>query len=221
MSKIKLYIYLTFIIVGFVLLIYPYAKEKKSKAFEKMALTILDFNSEVQVEYLEETDIPLENEDVIEEEIEEEKKQEETIKPTKPNQTIIKEKYIGVLKIPKIGLERGFLDKTSKNNTVNKNIMFISKSNYPDEEFGNTILAAHSGNSSVSYFRKLNNLQIDDIAYVKYKNIEYKYKLVNVYTQPKTGKLVIYRNNSKTVLTLITCTKNSKTLQSVYVFEKI
>ena len=222
-NKISLCIYIFLIIVGLVYLINPYKQEKKNKAFEKMALMILDANSEVQVEYLENSDIPIEdeNDNQLDEEINtnEDNKEDNQIEQKENN--IIKEKYIGVLSIPKIDLQRGFYNKTSKNNTVNKNVMILSKSNYPDEELGNTILAAHNGNSSISYFKRLSDLEIGDVAYIDYKNIKYEYKLVNVYTQPKTGTLVIYRNNRQTTLTLITCTKNSKTLQSVYIFEKV
>lgn len=221
MDRIKLWIYVLLIVIGLTLIIFPYKEEKKNKAFEKMALTLLDSNTEVQVEYIEE-------EIVVEEELKENDgevgQNENVVEQNKQPQTtkpVIKEKYIGTIKIPKIGLERGFYDKTSKYNIVDKNVTILSKSNYPNEELGNTILAAHSGNSSIAYFKNLHKLSIDDIAYIKYKNVEYKYKLVNVYTQPKVGKLVIYRNNSKTTLTLITCTKNSKTLQSVYIFERI
>ena len=215
MSRIRLWIYILLIVIGLTLIISPYKEEKKNKAFEKMALTLLDSNTEVQVEYVE-------DETVVEEEVKEEKTEdvEHNQKPSS-SKPAIKEKYIGTVKIPKIDLERGFYDKTSKYNIVDKNVTILSKSNYPDEELGNTILAAHNGNSSISYFKNLHKLSIDDIAYIKYKNTEYKYKLVNVYTQPKVGNLVIYRNNSKTTLTLITCTKNSKTLQSVYIFERI
>ncbi len=98
--------------------------------------------------------------------------------------------------------------------------MIIKQSNYPDENLGNVILAAHNGSSYRSYFKKLSDLSIGDVAYINYKNVEYKYKLVNTYTQPKTGNLIIYRNNEKSTLTLITCTKNSKTTQTIYILRE-
>ena len=64
-------------------------------------------------------------------------------------------------------------------------------------------------------------LVVDDVAYVYYNNIKYTYKIVNIYTQPKTGVIGIYRNTNKTTLTLITCTNNDKTTQTIYIAELI
>ena len=50
---------------------------------------------------------------------------------------------------------------------------------------------------------------------------KYTYRIVNIYTQPKTGKLAIYRDYSKTTLTLITCTNNDSTTQTIYISELI
>ena len=213
-NKVIIAISLVLIVIGLGILITPYKEEKKNKAFEEMALTLLDTNTEVQVENLDEMDTTDEEDIEFEEGIIDEQ-------PNANIQTTPIESYIGTIRIPKINLARGFYDKTSKNNTVQKNVMILSKSSYPDEELGNVMLAAHNGNSYRSYFRRLSDLEIGDIAYIKYKNVEYKYELVNVYTQPKTGTLAIYRNNNKTVLTLITCTQNSDTLQSIYIFERI
>ena len=47
-----------------------------------------------------------------------------------------------VLKIPKIGFERGLVAKGSKYNTVAKNIQIIAESDMPDKENGNLIKAA-------------------------------------------------------------------------------
>ena len=52
-----------------------------------------------------------------------------------------------------------------------------------------------------------------------YEDYIYYYKIVDIYDVPKTGSLKIKRNHEKTVMTLITCTKNSKTLQTVYILE--
>ena len=44
---------------------------------------------------------------------------------------------------------------------------------YPTEENNNLILAAHSGDCPVCYFENLHKLNLGDIAYLNYKNIEY------------------------------------------------
>ncbi len=127
--------------------------------------------------------------------------------------------YIGTLEIPKINLNKGFTTIDSPYNTVNKNIEVVKNSNYPDVSKGNFILAAHSGNSYLAYFKNLYQLTLGDKAYINYKNYRYTYKIVNIYQQEKTGKIAIYRDLNKNTLTLITCTKDSKTKQTIYILE--
>lgn len=127
--------------------------------------------------------------------------------------------YIGILNIPKIGLERGFLAIDSEYNDVKYNIMQIEGSTMPNIPNSNLILAAHSGLSSISYFNKLYFLAIGDTASITYHNRKYNYQLVNIYYEEKDGNLTISRDSSKTVLTLITCTKDDNSSQSIYIFE--
>ena len=63
--------------------------------------------------------------------------------------------YIGYLSIPKINLKKGFLDKRSTENDVEKNILVVEGSNYPDKDKGNLMLAGHSGTGVHSYFKNL------------------------------------------------------------------
>lgn len=127
--------------------------------------------------------------------------------------------YIGYLTIPKINLNKGFVDKRSSENDVEKNIMVIEGSTYPDVERGNFILAGHSGTGWKAFFNELYRLNVGDEAYVTYKGKKYTYKITNIYKQNKTGKIAIYRNYNKTTLTLVTCTNNDETTQTVYIAE--
>ncbi len=123
--------------------------------------------------------------------------------------SVSNEEYIAVIKIPKIGLEKGLFKKGSYNNNVNKNIQILDDSNYPDEENGNFILAGHSGNGRVAYFKNLHKLERDDQVSVFYNGAEYKYKVVNMYDIEKTGTANIIRNANKSTLTLVTCRHNT------------
>lgn len=127
--------------------------------------------------------------------------------------------YIGYLTIPKINLNKGFVDKRSSENDVEKNIMVIEGSTYPDVERGNFILAGHSGTGWKAFFNELYRLNVGDEAYVTYKGKKYTYKITNIYKQNKTGKIAIYRNYNKTTLTLVTCTNNDEATQTVYIAE--
>ena len=149
--------------------------------------------------------------DIDEEEIKEQPKQEEK-KTSNYN-------YIGVLEIPKINIKRGFLNIKDKGNNVNKNLQVIKGSDMPNIKNGNLIIAAHSGNSYISYFKNLHKLSNDDVAYVYFNNIKYTYKVAGKYDAEKNGKVTIHRDNKKNTLTLITCSQTDKTKQIVYILE--
>ena len=131
----------------------------------------------------------------------------------------ITDDYIGYLTIPKINLTKGFLDIRSTENDVDKNLLVVEGSNYPDKEQGNFIIAGHSGTGWNSFFNDLYKLNENDTVYVTYKGKKYIYLIKNIYKQPKIGKLAIYRDYTKTTLTLITCTNNDSTTQTVYIAE--
>ena len=86
------------------------------------------------------------------------------------------------------------------------------------EEKGNVILAGHSGNSYVSFFKNLEKLNNGDIAYIFYNGNKFSYRLVNCYEIEKTGFANIIRNQEKETLTLITCKHNSNK-QYIFIFE--
>ncbi len=129
--------------------------------------------------------------------------------------------YLAFLEIPKINLNQGLLPINSLYNNVNYHVEILKISDLPDKINGNFILAAHSGTSSIAYFRNLYKLKLDDLASIIYNNKKYTYKIVNIYNQTKKGSLNIYRDTNKTTLTLITCTKDDKSNQTVYILELI
>lgn len=129
-----------------------------------------------------------------------------------------KEEYLGILEIKKIKLRKGFYKLNSNLNNVDKNITIVSSSDMPNVNKGNLILASHSGNSSVSYFRYLDKLDMEDIASIYYLGKKYDYKLINYYDVDKNGSVQIIKNNDINTLTLITCKKNTDK-QTVFIFE--
>ena len=145
---------------------------------------------------------------------------------TNDTNQVIKEKkytpnYIGFIEIDKINLKQGFLAKDNYYNQVDYNIQVLKISDYPDVLGGNLILASHSGNSSISYFKKLYKVELGDIAKIYYNSNLYQYKVVNIYKEIKDGSVNIYRDFNKTTLTLITCSKNDKEHQTIYILELI
>ena len=49
--------------------------------------------------------------------------------------------------------------------------------------------------------------------------IPYTYKVTNIYNEAKDGTITVYRDTGKRTLTLITCTKDDESSQTVYVAE--
>lgn len=117
--------------------------------------------------------------------------------------------YIAVLEIPRIHLKRGLVAINDKNNNVNRNIEIIKGSDMPDVKNGNFVLAGHSGYSSISYFRNLNKMELNDLVYVYYNGEKFNYKITNIYDVEKTGQVSITKKNNVNTLTLITCRHNT------------
>lgn len=183
------------ILIGLLLISSDYLKSKKDKAYEKIRISLL-----VKNEKIKKDNTP---KNVTEE-------------PAEPIE-VLPNGYIGILTIEKINLEQGFYDKGNPENDVDRNITFLEPTNYPDEKNGNVILVSHSGSSSIAYFKHLYQLEIGDIATIRYKGKVYTYKIDDIYTETKDGDVTIYRDTTKSTLTMITCTKDDDTKQTIYI----
>ena len=186
------------IIIGILWVSSNYLAGKKNKAYEKINISLFSENNGVVV------DNTPQNIAIAEVEVDDKNKNKN---------------YLGILKIDKINLEQGFYDKDNELNNVDKSVTLLGPSDYPDQKNGNTILVAHSGSSYLGYFKHLWQLNKGDLASVVYKGKTYVYKIVNIYNDVKDGDVTIYRNKNKTTLTMITCTKDSDTEQTIYIAE--
>lgn len=204
-STVLLFALIIFLL-GIYLISYNYLVGKKEKIYSSMNLLLFEDEKP--------KDLNVEGESSVDESIIPEDEETNVSEKVSYN-------YVGTIEISKIKLKRGFLDISSPYNNVDRNVTVIQQSSFPNVEHGNLILAAHSGNCSICYFDKLYKLSIGDKALVYYKNYKYSYKLVDIYNVPKTGEVEIKRDPGKTVLTLITCTHNSDTEQTVYIFELV
>ena len=173
------------ILSGIGLIGYDYYSNKVIDNQEDLAIE--EFYQEEEIE---------ESVDEIKEEPKEEKKEE-------------KINYIAVLKIPKIKLVRGLVNRNSYQNNIKYNVQILKDSSMPDEDKGNVILAAHSGNARISYFKNLDKLIIGDDISIEYNSVIYNYKVVDIYLIDKTGTAEIIRDKNKSTLTLITCKHNT------------
>ena len=121
-----------------------------------------------------------------------------------------------VIEIPKIDLKKEVYPNDASKNTVDKNIQVIEGSSMPNVDGGNLILASHSGNSSIAYFKHLDRLNYNDEFYIYYKDVKYRYVIGDIYDVPKTGYVEIKRDRSKSATSLITCKKGTG-MQTVYI----
>lgn len=184
------------ILIGGFFLSYNYIESKKIMAYDYMANVFYNDNTQ----------------NIIEDDGTK-KEEDQTVDDN------VTDQYIGYLNIPKINLTKGFYSKKSKENDIDKNILVVKESSYPDIDKGNLIIAGHSGNSWKAFFNDLYKLNKGDYAYVTYKNKKYAYKIVNIYKQDKVGTIAIYRDYNKTTLTLVTCTNYESTTQTIYIAE--
>lgn len=203
------------IIFGLFVCCYQFFYKNKLEVFDKMGQKLFfeKEKDEIKIEEIEE--VPnVEKKDYVDE-------KEDTVVTQNKTTVTPQYQYIGVLEIPKINLKRGFVSPDSISNNVEENITILKPISMPNVEKGNFILAAHSGTGAIAYFNNLYQLQVHDKIYVYYKNKKYTYKIEKIYKQPKNGTIKVYRDTSKSTITLITCTNNDDTKQTVYVANQI
>ena len=211
-KKSQILIFGSFLVfVGVVLVSSNYLIKLRNEVFSDMLIRMMDVNVKEEIE-----DVP-EVENVVEEKPVENNNVSTNNTNKKNNYVINYDKYYGVLEVPRISLKRGFYNLGNRYNNIEYNVTMVEGSSMPYVENGNLILMAHSGDAYVSYFENLYKLEVGDLAYVTHKGTKYTYRFVNIYNVEKNGKVTIYRNYDRTTLTLITCTKNDDTSQTVYI----
>ena len=201
------------VFLGFISLTFNYFITMRDQVYNDMKIAMMDISEN--------------NENVIAEDVQVAEQVNNNDNNTKKNDVpapprqIDWSRYTGVLEIPKIGLKRGFYNTDSRYNSINYNVTMVKGSNLPNVHNGNLILMAHSGDAYISYFAYLYKLKVGDYAFVTYNGVKYKYQIKKIYYVPKTGVVNIYRNENATCLTMITCTKDSDTSQTIYISELV
>lgn len=120
--------------------------------------------------------------------------------------------YMFSIYIPKINLSSKVYSHKCEKNNVNKNIYLAN--NYDlDKQNGSMVLAAHSGNSVISYFDDIDILRNDDDIIVEDALNIYSYKVDSMFNINKTG-IFNYQNKDRYIY-LVTCSKKDKRKQLV------
>lgn len=116
---------------------------------------------------------------------------------------------ISILEIPKINLKHQLPEINSGENDVNKNIFVVKETIFPSTgKTSHIILAAHSGYNKIAFFKRLPELEKDDIINFYYQNKKYTYKIIRKKEIEKNGTMTLEVTSSDDI-TLITCLKST------------
>ena len=134
------------------------------------------------------------------------------IKITKPSliEDIKKENtkdLLGTLSIEKINLlNKPIYNLKSDKNNIKKNITILKESTFSQNN-SMIILAAHSGNGEIAYFKNLHKLKINDLIIFHHHNRNYTYQIKDIFEQNKNGSIYINKKYQHELI-LTTCSKN-------------
>lgn len=124
------------------------------------------------------------------------------------------EEIIGSIIIEKLNINMPLYDINNPKNNIEQNIQILKESILPPNKNSIVFLAAHSGDSNISYFNNLDELKQKDIIQLKINNKTYTYQIKSIYKQKKNG----YINVNKEIedqLILTTCDPNSNKYQLI------
>lgn len=121
---------------------------------------------------------------------------------------------IGYIYIDKIKLQQPLYQIESKKNNVDQNITILKESILPDKKDSIMFIAAHSGDSKVSYFEHLDELEKNDVVKINYLNKEYFYQVTSIWEEEKNGYIHVNKENKKQ-LVLTTCSPTHKNKQLI------
>ena len=122
------------------------------------------------------------------------------------NEKIINTNYI---LINKINLKQEFL--SYKESSIDSGIIYLKESDFNNDFY---ILAAHSGNSNISYFKNIHKLDNGDEIILNINSKNVPFIVSEKYYVKKTGKIVLEKN-IKNTLYLTTCDKYNKERQLI------
>ena len=117
--------------------------------------------------------------------------------------------YFNNIYIEKINLDENFL--SYKDSNVDEGIIYLKESNFNNDFY---ILAAHSGNSSISYFKNIHKLDKNDEIILKINDRKIKFIVEDKYYVKKNGRIVL-KKNTKNTLYLTTCDKYNNNRQLI------
>lgn len=123
------------------------------------------------------------------------------------------EEFVALIEVPKVSLRKGIYQLNNKHNSVSYGIEVLSGSSFPDKDDSTLILASHSGNSNVSYFRNLVYLKKGDYVYLFYNGYKYRYEIIDCYKKKKDGYISVKDFGKGKFIILTTCKNDELDMQ--------
>ena len=127
------------------------------------------------------------------------------------------ESFAAVIQIPSTNLIQGIVKSDYAGTTIHKNVSYLYYSDLPSVVGGNYVVAAHSGNSSVGFFKNNDRIVLGDTVYIYYGGYRYTYTVVKKFEVIQTDLSVVDREPGMTKITLTTCKKGSDTIRLIVV----
>ena len=111
-----------------------------------------------------------------------------------------------ILEIPKINLKLEVIKADEDFGNLNNNLVYYNYFN-PDNKI---IIFGHSGVGFGTYFNRLDELNINDIAYLIINGKKYYYYVNDVYEVSKNATYILKNEYDSKKLLLVTCVKGDK-----------
>lgn len=111
-----------------------------------------------------------------------------------------------ILEIPKINLKMEVLKADAEFSNLNSNLVYYNYFN-PNNKI---IIFGHSGVGFGTYFNRLDELKINDTAYLIINKRKYYYYVNDVYEVSKGATYILENEYNSKKLLLVTCIKNNK-----------
>ena len=111
-------------------------------------------------------------------------------------------------------IDKVFLNQEIKSyneSNVDHDIIYLKETNFNNNFY---ILAAHSGNSKIAYFKNLYKLKKNDKVILNINNKKMVFKVNKIYYQEKTGKIHLKKNINNTLI-LTTCDRFNQKRQLI------
>lgn len=121
---------------------------------------------------------------------------------------------VGTLIINKIQLKEKIFKINSTENNVDKHVTILKESIFPEKDNSIIFLAAHSGNGSIAYFQRLDEIQLKDEIILIYNSKRYNYEVKEIWEEKKNGFININKDIKKQLI-LTTCSPNKEGYQLV------